>query len=73
MDYNGPPAAPGMCHVCNSIWMLSDFTAKNGATRVVFGKRQSRRWIEAHCDFLDAGNIADIMGGTAARVLDLNS
>ena len=35
--------------------------------------RQSRRWIEAHYDFLDAGNIADIMGGTAARVLDLNS
>ena len=35
--------------------------------------RQSRRWIEAHCDFLDAGSIADIMGGTAARVLDLNS
>ncbi len=41
MDYNGPPAAPGMCHVCNSIWMLSDFTAENGATRVVFGKRLS--------------------------------
>jgi predicted TIM-barrel fold metal-dependent hydrolase len=35
--------------------------------------RQSRRWIEAHCDFLDADSIADIMGGTAARVLDLNS
>ena len=35
--------------------------------------RQSRRWIEAHCDFLDAGNIADIMGGTAARLLDLHS
>jgi len=37
VDYNGPPATPGKYHVCNSIWLLSDFTAENGATRVVPG------------------------------------
>ena len=35
VDYNGPPARPGRYAVCNSIWMLADFTAENGATRVI--------------------------------------
>lgn len=33
--------APGDYQVCNSIWLLDDFTADNGATRVVPG---SHRW-----------------------------
>ena len=37
VDYNGPPPPPGRCEVSNSIWMLSDFTAANGATRVIPG------------------------------------
>ena len=34
---------PGRTHVRNSIWMLSDFTAENGATRVVPGKHLSEQ------------------------------
>ena len=37
VDYNGPPAQSGKYAVCNSLWMLVDFTAENGATRVIPG------------------------------------
>ena len=37
----GAPVEPGDYKVCNSIWLLDDFTADNGATRVVPG---SHRW-----------------------------
>jgi predicted TIM-barrel fold metal-dependent hydrolase len=33
--------------------------------------RQSRDWIENYCTFLDEPALADIMGGTAARILGL--
>ena len=39
-DWNGP-VAPGGYFVCNSIWLLDDFTEANGATRVVPGSHQS--------------------------------
>ncbi len=32
---------PGNYYVCNSIWLLSDFTAENGATRLVPGSNRS--------------------------------
>jgi len=32
---------PGDYYVCNSIWLLSDFTKRNGATRVVPGSHDS--------------------------------
>ena len=41
VDYNGPAATPGPYAVCNSLWMLSDFTPANGATRVVPGTHLS--------------------------------
>ncbi len=39
-DWNGP-VEPGDYHVCNSIWLLDDFTPENGATRVVPGSQRS--------------------------------
>jgi ectoine hydroxylase-related dioxygenase (phytanoyl-CoA dioxygenase family) len=37
----GGPVEPGDYQVCNSIWLLDDFTAGNGATRVVPGSHRS--------------------------------
>jgi ectoine hydroxylase-related dioxygenase (phytanoyl-CoA dioxygenase family) len=33
--------APGQYQVCNSIWLLDDFTSENGSTRVVPGTHRS--------------------------------
>jgi ectoine hydroxylase-related dioxygenase (phytanoyl-CoA dioxygenase family) len=41
VDYGGPALPPGQYGTCNSMWPLVDFTAQNGATRVVPG---SHRW-----------------------------
>lgn len=43
VDYGGPPAQPGEYFVCNSIWMFTDFTQENGATRAVPGTHRSGR------------------------------
>lgn len=37
----GGPVKPGDFYVCNSIWLLDDFTEDNGATRVVPGSHSS--------------------------------
>ena len=39
----GKGVEPGDYYVCNSIWLLSDFTEENGATRVVPGSHNSRQ------------------------------
>jgi ectoine hydroxylase-related dioxygenase (phytanoyl-CoA dioxygenase family) len=39
-DWHGP-VEPGDYYVCNSIWLLDDFTEQNGATRVVPGSHRS--------------------------------
>ena len=36
----GHPVEPGAYQVCNSIWLLDDFTPQNGATRVVPGSHR---------------------------------
>ncbi|TDW54595.1 phytanoyl-CoA dioxygenase family protein [Kribbella pratensis] len=36
----GHPVQPGEYEVCNSIWLLDDFTPENGATRVVPGSHR---------------------------------
>ena len=38
----GGPVEPGEYQVCNSIWLLDDFTVGNGATRVVPGSHRAR-------------------------------
>jgi ectoine hydroxylase-related dioxygenase (phytanoyl-CoA dioxygenase family) len=35
------PVEPGNYQVCNSIWLLDDFTKENGATRLVAGSHRS--------------------------------
>jgi ectoine hydroxylase-related dioxygenase (phytanoyl-CoA dioxygenase family) len=37
----GGPVGPGEYQVCNSLWLLDDFTPDNGATRVVPGSHRS--------------------------------
>jgi ectoine hydroxylase-related dioxygenase (phytanoyl-CoA dioxygenase family) len=39
----GEPAAAGRYQVCNSIWLIDEFTPANGPTRVVPGTHRSRQ------------------------------
>ena len=39
----GKGVEPGDYYVCNSVWLLSDFSEDNGATRVIPGSHKSRQ------------------------------
>ena len=50
----GGPVEPGDYQVCNAIWLLDDFTASNGATRVVPGSVHAGRGPEWGQDYPEA-------------------
>ena len=64
--------------------MLEQMLERIGADHLLWGTdmpfqnrfctyRQSRDWIEKYCDFLTPQDKASILGGTAARILSLDS
>ena len=40
---DGPSDFDGRFHVCNSIWLIDDFTEENGCTRLVPGTHRGKR------------------------------
>jgi ectoine hydroxylase-related dioxygenase (phytanoyl-CoA dioxygenase family) len=57
--------------VCNSVWMLDDFTADNGATRMVPG---SHRWRQLpHSDFFEPHPEECLVLGRAGDVVVMNA
>jgi ectoine hydroxylase-related dioxygenase (phytanoyl-CoA dioxygenase family) len=73
LDGGGLPDEKGY-YVCNSIWILDDFTAHNGATRFIPG---SHRWQQKPADVLadlTAPHPQEILvTGTAGTVVVMNS
>lgn len=66
--------APGCYQVCNSIWMLDDFTLENGATRVVPGThRCGRRPSEAMADPFEPHPGEILLTGKAGTCVVFNS
>ena len=70
----GEPVAGDDFRICNSIWLLDDFTQDNGATRVVPG---SHRWGRAPADDLadpaDAHPDEQLLLGPAGTVVIFNA
>ncbi|MBK34876.1 MAG: phytanoyl-CoA dioxygenase [Gemmatimonadetes bacterium] len=53
--------AAGDYYVCNSIWLLSDFTEENGATRVVPGSNRSEKHPKDVLDDPKASHVDEIL------------
>ena len=76
VDYNGPAPENKRYAVANSLWMLEDFTAQNGATRVVPG---SHLWEQRPEDAMDEEERAQphpdevLVQGAAGTVVVWNS
>jgi ectoine hydroxylase-related dioxygenase (phytanoyl-CoA dioxygenase family) len=70
----GQPVKPGEYRVCNSIWLIDDFTEDNGATRVVPGSHRSGQTPrEAMADPTDAHPDEIRVLGRAGTVVIFNS
>lgn len=70
----GRGVEPGDFYVCNSLWMLDEFTAENGATRVVPGSHLSRSVPKDALDDPIALHPDErIVTGTAGTVVVFNS
>jgi ectoine hydroxylase-related dioxygenase (phytanoyl-CoA dioxygenase family) len=57
--------------VCNSVWMLDDFTAENGATRMLPGSHRWRRLPPAECYEAQPGEV--LATGKAGTVVIVNA
>ena len=57
--------------VCNSVWMLDDFTTENGATRMVPGSHRWRRL--PHADFFEPHPEEQLVLGKAGDVVVMNA
>jgi len=58
-------------YVCNSVWMLDDFTPENGATRIVPGSHRWRRLPRP--DFFDRHPEERLVLGNAGDVVVMNA
>jgi hypothetical protein len=58
-------------YVCNSVWMLDDFTPDNGATRIVPGSHRWRRL--PHPEFFEAHPEEQLVLGRAGDVVVMNA
>ncbi len=70
----GAPVAPDAFQVCNSIWLLVDFTEENGATRVVPGSDLKQQIPSQALDNPEAPHPDEILlTGRAGTVVVFNS
>jgi ectoine hydroxylase-related dioxygenase (phytanoyl-CoA dioxygenase family) len=68
------PVEPGDYYVCNSAWMLDDFSTENGGTRIVPGSHLSRQLPQDAMQDLEADHPEQInMTGKAGSVVIFNS
>jgi ectoine hydroxylase-related dioxygenase (phytanoyl-CoA dioxygenase family) len=70
----GSPVEPGDYYVCNSAWLLDDFTEANGATRVVPGSQRSGKMAkEAMADPAQSHPDEVLLTAPAGTVVVFNS
>ncbi len=74
MSMGRRPHLSGDYYVCNSIWLLDDFTSENGATRIVPGSHRSGKLpIDAMDDPMDTHPDEIQLNAPAGTVVIFNS
>lgn len=69
----GPPRADGTFKICNSIWLIDDFTDRNGTTRAVPGThREHRQPADVMADVFAAHPDEVLLTGPAGTVIVFN-